>query len=134
MDTDNPPLAVVATLEAPILQVFDLPAGDTVGYGATFTATAPLRAATCALGYADGWLRSLSGRGYGVIRGATCPLLGRVSMDLVTIDISAAPDARPGEMVEFLGPNARLDDVATRAGTSNYEVLTNLTRVSRVYA
>lgn len=134
MDTDNPPLATAATLEAPILQVFDLPAGDTVGYGATFTAASSLRAATCALGYADGWLRSLSGRGYGVIRGATCPLLGRVSMDLVTLDISAAPDARAGEMVEFLGSNARVDDVAARAGTINYEVLTNLTRVARVYA
>lgn len=134
MDTDNPPLATAATLEAPILQVFDLPAGDTVGYGATFTATSPIRAATCALGYADGWLRSLSGRGYGVIRGATCPLLGRVSMDLVTLDISAAPDARPGEMVEFLGAKARIDDVAARAGTINYEILTNLTRAARVYA
>jgi alanine racemase len=134
MDSDNPSLSAAATLEAPILQVFDLPAGETVGYGATFTASTPLRAATCAIGYADGWLRSLSGRGYGVIGGATCPLLGRVSMDLVTLDISAAPDARAGDMVEFLGPNARVDDVAARAGTISYEILTNLTRVARMYA
>ncbi|HWA23171.1 MAG TPA: alanine racemase [Caulobacterales bacterium] len=131
LDEANPPLSVVATLEAPILQVFDLPIGETVGYGATFTAAAPIRAATVALGYADGWLRSLSGKGYGHIGGALCPLLGRVSMDLVTIDISAAPNAREGDLVEFLGANAKLDDVAVRAGTISYEVLTNLSGVRR---
>jgi alanine racemase len=131
LDEANPQLATVATLEAPILQAFDLPAGASVGYGATFTAASPLRAATVALGYADGWLRSLSGSGYGHIGGATCPLLGRVSMDLVTIDISAAPNAREGDFVEFLGPNVKLDDVAARAGTISYEVLTNLSGVRR---
>lgn len=134
LDKDNPTLAVAAVLEAPILQVFDIEEGETVGYGATFAATRRIRAATCALGYADGWLRSLSGRGYGIVRGATCPLLGRVSMDLVTLDISAAPDAREGEMVQFLGPDAKLDDVAARAGTISYEVLTNLSGVRRVYS
>lgn len=131
LDEANPPLSVVATLEAPILQAFDLPAGESVGYGATFTASLPIRAATVALGYADGWLRSLSGKGYGHIGGAVCPLLGRVSMDLMTIDISAAPDAREGDLVEFLGPNAKLDDVAARAGTISYEVLTSLSGVRR---
>jgi alanine racemase len=131
LDEANPQLSTVATLEAPILQVFDLPAGASVGYGATFTAAAPLRAATVALGYADGWLRSLSGSGYGQLGGATCPLLGRVSMDLVTIDISAVPHAREGDMVEFLGSNVKLDDVAARAGTISYEVLTNLSGVRR---
>lgn len=131
MDDANPKLAVVATLEAPILQVFDLPAGESVGYGATFTASLPVKAATVALGYADGWLRSLSGKGYGVIGGKQCPLLGRVSMDLVTIDISAAPDSREGDLVEFLGASATVDDVAARAGTISYEVLTNLAGVRR---
>jgi alanine racemase len=131
MDEANPSLSVVATLEAPILQVFDLPAGESVGYGATFASPFPLKAATVALGYADGWLRSLSGKGYGHIGGATCPLLGRVSMDLVTIDISAAPNARAGDLVEFLGANVKLDDVAARAGTISYEVLTNLSGVRR---
>lgn len=131
MDEANPALSVVATLEAPILQVFDLPAGESVGYGATFSAPFPLRAATVALGYADGWLRSLSGKGYGHVGGAICPLLGRVSMDLVTIDISAAPDARADDLVEFLGANVKLDDVAARAGTISYEVLTNLSGVRR---
>jgi alanine racemase len=134
LDKDNPSLAVAAVLEAPILQTFEVEAGETVGYGATFTAPRRLRAATCALGYADGWLRSLSGGGYGIIRGASCPLLGRVSMDLVTLDISAAPEARVGEMVQFLGADAKLDDVAARAGTISYEVLTNLSRVRRVYS
>jgi alanine racemase len=131
LDDGNPSLSVVATLEAPILQVFDLPPGETVGYGATFTASRPIKAATVALGYADGWLRSLSGKGYGHIGGVSCPLLGRVSMDLVTIDISAAPNAREGDLVEFLGPNAKLDDVAASAGAISYEVLTNLSGVRR---
>jgi alanine racemase len=134
LDAGNPDLAVAATLEAPILQVFDLPAGDTVGYGASFTVARPLRAATVALGYADGWLRSLSGRGYGIVRGAQCPLLGRVSMDLVTLDITAAAEAQAGEMVEFLGARAPLDDVARLAGTVNYEILTNLAGVQKVIA
>ncbi len=123
LDKDNPALAIAAVLEAPILQVFDVESGETVGYGATFTAARRVRAATVALG-----------GGYGIVRGATCPLLGRVSMDLVTLDISAAPDAREGEMVQFLGPDAKLDDVAARAGTISYEVLTNLSRVRRVYS
>jgi alanine racemase len=134
LDKDNPALAIAAVLEAPILQVFNVEVGETVGYGATFTASRRVRAATVALGYGDGWLRSLSGGGYGIVRGATCPLLGRVSMDLVTLDITAAPEAREGEMVQFLGPDAKLDDVAARAGTISYEVLTNLSRVRRVYS
>jgi alanine racemase len=134
LDEGNPALAVAAVLHAPILETFAVETGETVGYGATFTAPRPLRAATCALGYGDGWLRSLSGKGYGIVRGATCPLLGRVSMDLVTLDVTAAPEARAGDMVEFLGPAAKLDDVARRAGTISYEVLTNLCRVRRVPA
>jgi alanine racemase len=126
MDQGNPDLAVVAKLEAPVLQIRDVPAGDSVGYGATFVASEALRTATCALGYADGFLRSASGKGYGWVQGAACPILGRVSMDLVTLDISAAQGVRVGDMVEFLGPHARLDDAASAAGTVPYEVLTNL--------
>jgi alanine racemase len=83
-----------------------------------------MRAATVALGYADGYLRSLSGRGYGVLGGAKRPILGRVSMDLIIIDVTGCAEAQPGAMVEFLGPNAPLDDVAQLAGTAAYEILT----------
>ncbi len=135
LDERNPTLAVAATLEAPILQIRDVPAGDSVGYGAAFVAEKPLRTATCALGYADGFLRSGSGKGYAYVEGKACPVLGRISMDLVTLDVSAAKNARVGDMAEFIGRSARLDDVAAAAGTIPYEVLTNLTgRVRRVIA
>jgi alanine racemase len=124
LDADNPQLAAAATIEAPILQVRDVEPGETFGYGATFTATQKMRAATVALGYADGYLRSLSGRGYGVLGGAKRPILGRVSMDLTIIDVTGCAEAAPGAMVEFLGPNAPLDDVAQLAGTAAYEILT----------
>jgi alanine racemase len=124
LDENNPTLHCAATVEAPILQVRAVEPGESFGYGATVTAAKKLRTATVALGYADGYLRSLSGRGYGVLAGAKCPLLGRVSMDLVIIDVSACADAREGAMVEFLGPNAPLDDIAVLAGTASYEILT----------
>jgi alanine racemase len=124
LEADNPALAVAATIEAPILQVRDVEAGETFGYGATFTAPGKMRTATVALGYADGFLRSLGGRGYAVLGGAKRPILGRISMDLVIIDVTGCADAAAGAMVEFLGPNAPLDDVARLAGTAPYEVLT----------
>lgn len=124
LDTDNPPLACAATVEAPILQVRDVEPGESFGYGATYTAANKMRTATVALGYADGYLRSLSGRGYGVLAGQKRPILGRVSMDLIIIDVTGCADAMPGAMVEFLGPNAALDEVAALAGTAPYELLT----------
>lgn len=124
LDADNPALHTVATIEAPILQVRDVEAGETFGYGATFTASKKMRTATVALGYADGFLRTLSGRGYGFLGGAMRPILGRVSMDLTILDVTGCADAVPGAMVEFLGANAPLDDVAALAGTAPYEILT----------
>ena len=102
----------------------DVEPGETFGYGATFTATTKMRAATVALGYADGYLRSLSGRGYGFLAGAKRPLLGRVSMDLVILDVTGCAEAQAGAMVEMLGPNVPLDDIASLAGTAPYEILT----------
>jgi alanine racemase len=124
LDADNPTLSAAAKIEAPILQVRDVEAGETFGYGGSFTATKKMRSATVALGYADGYLRSLSGRGYGFFAGAKRPLLGRVSMDLVILDVTGCAEAQPGAMVEFLGPNAPLDEIATLAGTLPYEILT----------
>ena len=124
LDTGNPKLAAAATVEAPILQVRDVEPGEHFGYGATQTAGKKMRTATVALGYADGYLRSLGGRGYGVLGGARRPILGRISMDLVILDVTGARDAEPGAMVEFLGVNAPLDEVAALAGTAPYEILT----------
>lgn len=120
-------MEAVATLDAPILQVRDLAPGERVGYGADCTLDRPVRAATVALGYADGFLRATGGRGYGVLQGRRAPILGRVSMDLITLDVSrCGPAARPGALVEMLGANALLDDQAEAAGTANYELLVRL--------
>ncbi len=122
------PMEPVITLEVPVLQVREIPAGTTVGYGASWTAPRASRIATCAEGYADGWLRALSGRGFGVLHGARAPLVGRVSMDLTTFDVTDIPGARAGDMITLLGPGQDADAVAALAGTIGYEVLTSLGR------
>lgn len=130
------PVAPVARLEARILQVRDVDTPMTVGYGATHRVTAKGRVAIAALGYADGIFRSLGNRGFGVIEGERVPVVGRISMDLTTFDVSAlAPEkARPGALVEIIGPHQSVDDVAAQAGTIGYEILTALGhRYARTY-
>lgn len=116
----------VARLEAPILQVRRIAPGESVGYGATFVAERPMRAAILAAGYADGVLRSESPRAYAWIEGRPCPFLGRVSMDLIAVDVTEAEAARPGMMVELLGPSAHVDDTAAAGGTIAYELLVRI--------
>ncbi len=116
-------IAPVVHLAAAVLQLRDLEAGDSVGYSATFTAPAPMRVATVAIGYADGLLRAWSGRGAGRFQGAELDFIGRVSMDMVVLDATAAPDLAPGDFVEF--PYA-LPVAANRTGLSQYELLTVL--------
>ncbi len=130
----DPRLATVATLSAPILQVRQVPAGETIGYGADFTATQAMRIAILGIGYADGVLRSLSPGAYGSLDGQACPLVGRISMDLIALDVTDHPNAQPGADIELIGRHAPLDDVARRAGTISYEVLTRIGgRVARLY-
>lgn len=131
----EPPLRPAARLTAPVLQLREIPAGESVGYDATFIAPRPTRIATLGIGYADGVLRSLSARGYAVLAGRACPILGRISMDYITIDVTelAAAAVRIGDEAELLGPAAPLAEVAARAGTASYEVLTSLGRVRRAY-
>ncbi|MEM0986440.1 MAG: alanine racemase [Pseudomonadota bacterium] len=134
-------LAPGVTVEAAILRVQDVPAGETVGYGATHIFHAPARIATVSMGYADGLPRSLSNRGFVCFEGARCPIIGRVSMDLITVDVTAIDPpggdgglAKVGARVEVIGGHARLDEQAERAGTLGYELLTGLgRRVERIY-
>lgn len=123
------------TLDARIISVFQARAGETVGYGATHTLKKDATLATVALGYADGVPRAGSNTLIGYLDGSPCPVLGRVSMDLITIDVSKAHEAaKTGARVEFLGPHAKLEDQAARAGTLGYELLTGLSnRVERFY-
>lgn len=130
----DPRIRPVVVFDAPILQVREVTAGETVGYGAAFTASRPLRAAVVAAGYADGVLRAAAPKAYGSLAGRPCPLLGRLSMDLTVFDVSACPDARPGLMMELIGPHAPVDTVAAAAGTIAYELLTRLgARAERRY-
>lgn len=122
------------TLRLPILQVRDLAPGQTVGYGATWTATRPTRIATLSGGYADGLHRALSNRACAFLDGQPLPFAGRVSMDLITLDVTGCPAAVPGAMVEIVGPHQTLDELAQAAGTIGYEILTSLgRRYSRRY-
>jgi alanine racemase len=131
----DPRLKDVATLTAPILQVRNVLPGETVGYGADFTATHASRIAIMAAGYADGVLRSSSPGAYGWLDGEACPLVGRISMDLIALDVTDRPNAQPGAAIELIGPNMALDEVARRAGTISYELLTRVgARVARIYA
>jgi alanine racemase len=127
------PMARVVTLEAPILQVRDARTGESVGYGATYALSRDSRLATLGIGYADGFFRSLSSSsthpgGRVAIRGRVLPVIGRVSMDLVVVDITdLAPQIPlPGEMAEIVGPNISVDEQADACGTIGYEILTGL--------
>ncbi|MFL6690698.1 MAG: alanine racemase [Alphaproteobacteria bacterium] len=127
MDRPNP-FAVVAVLTGGILQLQRVDTGETVGYGATFRVKRPSLLATIGLGYADGLMRAIGNRGEGAIGGVRVPVVGRVSMDLVTVDVTDVPAERlhVETHVEFLGDTISLDEFAARAGTASYEVLTSL--------
>lgn len=120
----------VAYPQTAVLQVRNLSPGDSVGYNATFTADRPMRAATVSLGYADGFLRCWAGKGALRHGDAALPLLGRVSMDLVVVDCTAAPALREGD---WLDVPYDLPTAAERCGLSQYEMLTLLgTRFLRI--
>lgn len=128
------PMRDCVRLVAPVLQLRDVPAGASVGYDGTWTAPRPSRIATVSVGYADGYLRSLSNRAEASFDGCPVPLVGRVSMDLATFDVTDAPGIVPGSLLELIGPAMPPDQVAQRAGTSGYEVLTSLgSRYQRTY-
>jgi alanine racemase len=109
--------------EAAIMQVRQIEAGDSVGYNATFIADSSMRVATIALGYADGYLRCWSGKGVLSAEGQALPVLGRVSMDMTVVDITAAPHLREGDWLEAV---YYLPDAAAASGLSQYELLTLL--------
>ncbi len=130
------PMETVATLTAPIVQIRDVAHTQTVGYGATYVAQPPARLAIVGAGYADGYPRALGNRGAAALAGRRVPVVGRVSMDLLCVDVSGvAPEAaRVGAPVELIGPTITVDEVAAHAGTISYEVLTGLSpRLCREY-
>jgi alanine racemase len=128
------PMRPVVRLHARVLQVRTVEPGESVGYNATWRAARQSQIATAALGYADGWHRSVSGQGKAFFDGRAVPLVGRVSMDLTTFDVTDHPDIHAGAWLEVIGPHCSPDDVAVAAGTNGYEILTSLgRRFHRVY-
>ncbi|HUC60564.1 MAG TPA: alanine racemase [Alphaproteobacteria bacterium] len=127
------PMRQVVELHGQIVQVRDVDRGGTVGYGATHRLRRPSRIATVGVGYADGYLRALANRGAGYLGDHAAPLVGRVSMDLVTLDATDVPAelVHPGARVELLGPHRTADQMAADAGTNGYEILTNFGRSRR---
>lgn len=123
----NPMLPVV-TLHSRILQTRRVDALQTVGYGGAWRAARPSRVATIALGYADGYFRNLINRTFVHLAGQPIPVIGRISMDLVTIDVTdvAEADCQPGALVEVLGRHLSPDDLADHARTNGYEIMTSL--------
>jgi alanine racemase len=124
------PMRPVVSLHARILQVRAIEPGDSVGYGASFVARRKTRIATAAIGYADGFPRSLSSRARGALDGTEFPLVGRVSMDLTTFDVTGLPDgaAVPGGWVTMMDAANDADALGARANTIGYEILTGLSR------
>lgn len=140
------PMQPVVTLTAPVLQVHHLQKGETAGYNGQWTAQVNSTLATVSIGYADGYPRSAGGTdekikagapyGAALVRDVLCPLAGRVSMDLIIVDVSNLKGAplQPGENVTLIGGELTIDEMAHRAGTIGYEVLTRLgERYKRVY-
>ena len=130
------PVRGTITLKARILQIRDVNAGETVGYGASYKVPALAKLATISAGYADGYLRSLTESGMVCIGGQKCPVVGRVSMDAIVADVSAVtPVPQVGEWAEIIGQCQTVEDVALQAGTLGYEILTSLgNRYTRIYS
>ena len=137
---DNP-MRPVVQLDARVLHVRSVPKGEAIGYGALWTARHASRIAVCAVGYADGYLRAASATDESpgadaMVAGKRCPIAGRISMDLLAVDVSALPEnaVRRGDVATLIGGGISVDELADRAGTIGYEVLTSLgRRYHRVY-
>ena len=128
----------VLTLKTRVAQVRLLPAGTTLGYGRTWCLAKPTRVATISAGYADGLPLALTNRGHVLINGAPCPVIGRISMDYTTVDVSKAGDVKPGDEVIALGGKGKYaitpDDWASLKGTHAYDIICSFgNRVERVY-
>ena len=122
------------SLTAEVIALHEVPVGEGVGYGATWVARRPSRVATVSCGYADGYPRHAPSGTPVVIRGQRAPLAGRVSMDMLSVDVTDLPEARVGDAVELWGAQLPVDEVARASGTIGYELLTKVTaRVRREY-
>ncbi|MGN8274477.1 alanine racemase [Pseudomonas sp. SMN5] len=127
-------LQPVMTLESRIISVRELPAGEPVGYGARFVTTGPTRVGVVAMGYADGYPRQAPTGTPVLVDGQRSQLVGRVSMDMLCVDLTHIPQAGLGSTVELWGKNVLASDVAKAADTIPYQIFCNLRRVPRLYS
>ncbi|MDF3932493.1 alanine racemase [Pseudomonas citronellolis] len=127
-------LRPVMTLESKIIGVRELPAGEPVGYGARFVAERPVRVGVVAMGYADGYPRHAPDGTPVFIDGKPSRIIGRVSMDMLTVELTDLPGATLGSRVELWGPNVPASELASRCGSIPYQLFCNLKRVPRVYS
>ena len=127
-------LQPVMTLESKVIGVRELPAGEPVGYGAKFITPKPMRIGVVAMGYADGYPRQAPTGTPVLVAGQRTQLLGRVSMDMLCIDLTDVPQAGLGSSVELWGKNILASDVAAKADTIPYQIFCNLKRVPRLYS
>lgn len=138
VDPGDLPLRPALSWYSRVTHVKTLPAGREISYGGTFVTTRDTRVATVAVGYADGYRRSLSGRFYVLIRGRKAPILGRVCMDQLMVDVTDIPDAAAGDTVTLAGRDGKeritIEELAAAAGSFNYETVCGISRrVPRVY-
>ncbi|OAN87419.1 alanine racemase [Marinobacter sp. EhC06] len=127
-------LEPVMSLEAPLISTRMVPAGESVGYGASWVADRDTRMGMVAIGYGDGYPRHAGTNTPAAINGQRIRLIGRVSMDMLAVDLTGAPDAKEGDSVELWGRTVGVDEVAACAGTISYELMTGITgRVPRQY-
>lgn len=130
------PVQPVLRVQSRVLQLREISEETTVGYGASYTARPGDRIATVGIGYADGYPWALGNRGIAAIGGHRVPVVGRVSMDLITLDVTTVPEelVQPGSLVDLIGPEITLEEIAELAGTISYEILTGLgQRASRTF-
>lgn len=132
------PLRPVLSLHSHIVYVKELQKGQTVSYGSIFVADKPTKVATIPLGYGDGYPRSLSSKGYVLIRGRKAPILGRVCMDQFMVDVTQIPEVKEGDLVTLIGQNGEeiitANDLGELSGRFNYELVCDLNqRLPRVY-
>ncbi len=122
------------SLKAKIIGLYEVKKGDKVGYDSTFIFEKDGKIATIAVGYADGYSRTLSNKGYGYINGTKINLVGRVSMDLTVFDVSDIENIKIGDEIELIGDNIKVKELASLLNTTGYEILTSLSkRYKRVY-
>jgi alanine racemase len=122
------------SLLSQVIALRDIPEGDSVGYGASWVAARPSRIATVAMGYADGYPRSAVSGTPVMVAGQMCQLVGRVSMDMITVDVTDASHVAVGSEVELWGENVAIETVAAHAGTISYELTARMSmRTPRLY-